>query len=514
MIKRLAEDLRLRPQVALLSPNQLLLRPYFWTHQLWFLAIVAISVLALWYLAPYTYTATGNFEYFTMAVQLIALWGAVMTLTALANIDLEMSILGEIENNGSQYLERIKSNQILRVDLNLLEEETLPNNLHQPAPAMIRLFRHICKEAKDRRFESSINVVQPYRDEPLEDVFKLQNLQKIALWLGILGTFVGLLLVVNNSDLNGANSNEAFAALIKKMFDGLVVSFSASLAGLQVAVVLGLFLLLLRKRQEVYFKMMENAALTMLSVARHTIVRDDFLNEFAQISTSVDLLGSRVYEQTQELSAKLKAVHDRVDTQTTSIEHGMKGLTKVKADFENSLAEVSKAQKVFLEDVKKIYTAIALKDLSTALETGIKQAGKQISDTLDPNVRSISKELGEFSKVLQSLNRVVANQSSGVADSAKRIETRVSDLAAANERTVRDLGRQMQEGLTRSEANIGVAIKSDLQQLGIATSRLTNAVQQARFTTSSPYAGGGAPSQRRGREGIFASLRDWYNSRF
>src|SRR5205807_3446340 len=147
----------------------------------------------------------------------------------------------------------------------------------------------------------------------------------------------------------------------------------------------------------------------------------------------------------------------RVDVQTTSIDQVMTKLTKVKSDLELSLADVSKAQKEFIDDIKKIYTAIALKDLGVAIESGIKQAGKQISSTLEPNVKSVATELGAFAKVLNSLNTVVSNQSSGVAESAKRIENRVSELAATNERTVRDLGKQMKDNLATIEANAGRA---------------------------------------------------------
>lgn len=62
---------------------------------------------------------------------------------------------------------------------------------------MIRLFQRICKEAKDRNFESSIYLVQPYREEFMEKVHEITNLQRIALRLGIFGTFLGLILAIS-----------------------------------------------------------------------------------------------------------------------------------------------------------------------------------------------------------------------------------------------------------------------------------------------------------------------------
>ena len=62
---------------------------------------------------------------------------------------------------------------------------------------MIRLFRRICKEAKDRKFESSIYPVKPYREESMDRVHEITNWQRIALRLGIFGTFLGLILAIS-----------------------------------------------------------------------------------------------------------------------------------------------------------------------------------------------------------------------------------------------------------------------------------------------------------------------------
>src|SRR5207247_2069293 len=146
-----------------------------------------------------------------------------------------------VEKTSEQYLSRIKAGQQSLIELDRLEEALLPLNKSNPPPAALRLFQHIFKEAKDRKFESSVNVMQPYREESLGDIFKLQNLQKIALWLGILGTFVGLLLAIQESGLSNlqAKSGDDFVNVINKMFDGLLVAFSASLAGLEAAVIIG-----------------------------------------------------------------------------------------------------------------------------------------------------------------------------------------------------------------------------------------------------------------------------------
>src|SRR5438552_3547990 len=111
MMTMLSDSKKLRPQVSLLSPNELLLRPYFWAYQTRFLLIVVLGVLAIWYLASFTYTEAGGLRYLTVAVQLLALWGMGLALRALAKLEVEMAILGQIEEAGAKYLSQIKSSQ-------------------------------------------------------------------------------------------------------------------------------------------------------------------------------------------------------------------------------------------------------------------------------------------------------------------------------------------------------------------------------------------------------------------
>src|SRR5262249_38104955 len=158
----------------------------------------------------------------------------VITARALASVEVESAILNEIETKGREYLSDLKAEQRSQLNLDELEERILPNNPSTPPPAMIRLFQHICKEAKDRKFDSSATVIQSYSEEALAPIFTLHTLQKIALWLGILGTFVGLLVALRASDFSRLTDGSSFELSVQKMFGGLFISFTASVAGLEV----------------------------------------------------------------------------------------------------------------------------------------------------------------------------------------------------------------------------------------------------------------------------------------
>jgi hypothetical protein len=326
-----------------------------------------------------------------------------LSARGLARLEVETAVVCEIEARGAAYLVELKSKQRSKIDLDQVEESLMPNNPTVPPLAMTRLFQHICKEARDRRFDSSINLIQPYREEALEDVFKLQNLQKIALWLGILGTFVGLLLALSAGQFGGSPDDRTFLTLIQGMFDGLFVSFSASIAGLEAAVLLGFFLLFLRKRQETYFTSMETATVTMLSVARHAENRDDVVSELTQVSTMVGQLSDRVHEQTKALDQRLKQLYEKVQTQNERLDRGLTELATAKAHFDGFLTSLSDAQRDFVKDVISVYDAVAMKDLSSALQAGVARAGTEVANRLGETTAHTTKQLAQFNETIGGL---------------------------------------------------------------------------------------------------------------
>jgi outer membrane murein-binding lipoprotein Lpp len=469
-----------RQEVAGASANVLLTRLSFWRREKAFLIIIGFSAASLYILAPYTYEFAQGWVFLTISVQLLALWGAFISAKSLARLEVETAIACEIELRGAEYLRSIKSKQRERIDLNRLEETIPPNNPSNPPPAMIRLFQHICKEAKDRKFESSVTLTQPYREEPLEDIFRLQNLQKIALWLGILGTFIGLLLALQAGDMNTSHSSEALLGIIKSMFDDLFISFSASLAGLEVAVILGFFLLLLRKRQESYFKLMESAAVTMLSLARNSINKDDFITEFNQINTTVSNLSNKVGEQTRDLSNSILSVQSQIREQTVQIQAGINKLSQTGLQFDGFLQQVSDTQKQFIDDVRDVYNAISLKGLGALLQESVLQTGKHITGTLSANVNQISTQLIKFNNSVDTLSKSLQGMSRESAETAKMLENQIKLSITENSNLMKSLAKQMQESIKR-ETGVSSSLKSDLQDLSRKIEDLSRSVDRIRY---------------------------------
>ncbi|MGC4054739.1 MAG: hypothetical protein QM757_38325 [Paludibaculum sp.] len=256
-----------------------------------------------------------------------------------------------------------------------------------------------------------MNLTQPYREEALEGILRLQNLQKIAL-RSDLGTFIGMLVALKSSRLTDISGPEKLLSVVQAMFGGLFVSFTASVAGLEVAVTLAIALHLLRMRQEAYFVRMESAAVTLLSAARQAINPDDFLVEFSNVTAAVQELSAKVYQQTQEWSGRLGTLSRQIDDRTRTLVEGMKRLSEAKVEFEELFKGISAAQGSFIADVRGVYQAISLGQLGPALEQGVARAGAEVATKFATVNADTVQQIKSMNDAIDRLCGVVSSQTS------------------------------------------------------------------------------------------------------
>ena len=212
---------------------------------------------------------------------------------------------------------------------------------------MIRLFQRICKEAKDRKFESSIYLVQPYREEFMERVHEITNLQRIALRLGIFGTFLGLILAISQL-ATFQQDHQSFEQSFSVLFGNLYTSFSASVAGLEVSIFHSFLLMTLQRKQKVYFQQMEYTTLTMLSVVGNCLNKGDFLTECKQVYNLVNELDNKIYDHGKSISIAVKGVENKIQHQTERIQKGIDELVQSRDKLTNFLNQLNQTQDTFL----------------------------------------------------------------------------------------------------------------------------------------------------------------------
>lgn len=472
MIHRLSSRPELRRKIAETAPKALLRRGYFWAAQPDFWVIIGVSIVTFIILAPYTYIFAEGWVLLTIVVQFLAVYGAYITIRAMAKLEIETAIVAEVESRAASLLSQVKAHPNSRVDLKQIEQDVLPNNQSEPSPSMIRMFQQIIKEAHDRKFESNVNIIQPYREEALDDIFRLQNVQKIALWLGILGTFIGLLRAIKLGDL-GNITQENLLPLIGGMFENLFISFSASLAGLEVAVILGAFLLLLRKRQETYFQTMESSVVTIVSLARNSTNKDDFLVEFGQIRQSLNHLRDQLYTQTKELSGSMESLGQGVQTQTQEIQQGMVRLSETGMEFDGFLKQVSARHQQLIDDVKSVYDSISLRNLGTSIQESLGKTGQTLSDALSPNVNRLASEISKFNLSLDRLSNSLDQQSQTASEHVADMVKQVAEFNRKQIETINVLRTTLNDLSERTSTVDTSRLSQDIARLSAKVSQLS-----------------------------------------
>jgi NADH:ubiquinone oxidoreductase subunit K len=400
----------IRHQIALLSPNDLLLRKFisYWVwNQKYFILVILLSLIIVLIFAPYTYSPFTSYtsslsNLFNICIHSLAVWGIIVAAKAVATVEIEKAIANEVKEKGEAYIRLLRIGQVPRIDLSKMEEYFLPNNKTKPALAMLRLFRHICIEAENLKFESSIDVIEPYRDESLESIFAITNIQKLALRFGILGTFIGLIQAIN--ELTQLQINEPIK-LIQSLSGSLFISFSTSVAGLEVAIILTFLLMLLRKQQDVYFRDMESSVEIILSLARNANNDDQshVLGELAQVSSLIEQLGKRIYEYTQEIQQSIGTTQKRIQEQTNEIQQGIQQLKEAKSEFDIFIDDISQVQTKFIGEVKDIYENISLKEFKDGIKDSIIIAGKNVSNRIKETEDIIQEQTAQIQTGIEEL---------------------------------------------------------------------------------------------------------------
>jgi len=310
------------------------------------------------------------------AIYLLAIRGLLVVIQTFATVEIENAIAKKVYSKSNELLLAIRSETQERVDLERLETY-LPKNTSYNA-AMLRLFNQIISEARDRRFESGVVLMQTYREESLGDIFKIMTLQKLSLQLGILGTFIGLI-----NAFKGLNLNlEELRTSLNVISGSLQFAFSTSIAGLMASIALGILVISLRKKQKNYFRSMEEASNKLVSLARNSINHDEYLAGFKEVGDRVDQVTQKVKEQ-----------NGKVDIQTLAIRKGMEELSKARGEYN-----------LILSEMKDIHKILSPKKISEKLEKSLSESVEGISKGIEKNVGVHLKEYGKISKSSQLLN--------------------------------------------------------------------------------------------------------------
>ncbi len=491
----------------------------FWKSQ-WvpfaiFFGVSILLILGLWH---FTYpsieqlTDTSGMErVFALGaifIHPILLFSAWIMLRLIADIQIEHATARIIKEKVAQKMIDIERPDGIKPTIERLKIECLPSQVEsnqdicQSKNNMILLFCQILNEAKVLRFESPLEVTQPYQERFEARMVELNGAQRYALTLGILGTFLGILLALTSIDKSIADlSVDSISQLMTDfsqssgdIFSALRISFRTSVAGLEVYIIIGLMLLYVHRQLRQYFFTMEEMASNVLSLAK-LARKDKFLGALEDVNTSIEGITKDLSQHKEQIDFNFRRVEKRLDNQTYQIQHGLDRLKETREEFDQFLEgfsqffeksitqqqtfnqgvqdtyqsfqneveglfkRLSETQHQFIEDVRQVYDLTSMKELGERLEDHIKQTVGDLSKTfhahimlVDDNVSTINKNLNTLTSNMEQL----VNQTYLVNETLKEVKTTASKSAQANlEKQLEKMGTLLQL-LTQLTENTGI----------------------------------------------------------
>lgn len=395
-------------QAALAKPRALILKSRFWYQNFGLILVTLAAGMMVVALFPQTYPkGEALVTFFSLLIHGLAVFGIFYAVLVAARIDVDDALAQRVELKASRELDKIRSGLVDRIKISRLES-IIPNNPYWNR-GMIKLFGRVLQDTRDRRVSQATEAMQPYRERSVGDIFFIQNLQRIALHLGILGTFIGLVYALSYlNDPVVTHASEQEGDFMSMMISSLHLSFCTSIAGLQASVALGLLMMALRRRQEAYFDHMESATSKFVSLSRKVEVADEYLLEFEQMRESI-----RSHEQGMQGQARV------VKNQTEEIRTGLDRLMGLKKTFNDFLEDIRGEQAHVLSEMKSVYKIISPKQVAEDLEASLDKSIRKVSRTFNSDLQQGLEELDRYNDSLDKLKESMASMSQQAETHAK-----------------------------------------------------------------------------------------------
>ncbi len=368
-------------------------------EELWFATISMIVLLSL------------------LTLAFIAVWLGLGDLTE-SRIGRAIAVIVDRKAEGKlEKLRRTGTDQLHPRDLRIL----IPDNQSKRQPAMFRLLQKICLDAETGHVESGVDLMQPSREECRERLTEIERFQRLSLWVGIAGTFVGLLLAIRAFDLVAVGSTasidgnvldpktiieqggRAFAELSRSLVRSLGLAFGTSVLGLSFAMFISMVSSHLRRRQRAYFQAMETAVIAMASLARCCRGIYESSDKTKLLKLETDLMGriGRIVVVLGDLESRFAAQNSEVGALAAATD----GLGKGFGDFNDQLKDV----------VDKIRDT----------ESGIGRHTRQLAQ----NVTSMDQAMARINQSVARIDQKVNEAAQLGATTIRNVDKRVSELS-------------------------------------------------------------------------------------
>lgn len=462
-------------RLAKMSPRRCLLQPLFWFMHVDVLLLLSLFVLPLPQLAHWLVqaevvtnhgssaepggSATPRFiAYLALLILPLLFWGVWLALRALAEVAVNHSIALLVRRNVDKVLPLVRSDPNRAPDLGQLMPggTIVPPKLYEPAAPMIQMCENICQQAHEYRFDAATTVVQPYQHFSLMSLAGLEGVQKLALRLGILGAFLGLLFAIRiipstlkqmaalrpavEKQIKDPRSGKAseptmeaeelrqidkqqwdlFIGMGTQVFSALSVKFGSSIAGLYVAVGVSLFGSALRRRLRLYFQQMEDTAMHFTLLASRAENKTSLRLDFERLREEMQQLREKVQDKSVEMLSQLKIVSTHLELQIQKVEEGLLRIGIADQGFNTFLSNLGEKQHQFLNEVNRSYQADSLRHELRDIRSGLGSDQQALMRQVIEQISQLKTDLAEIQRtrpVRGSVNSVSGAQGAEIVPS-------------------------------------------------------------------------------------------------
>lgn len=347
-----------------------------------------------------------------MAIHMFPVAMVRSLLGQLGFINQELSISTTIREQTMRHIEDPETLVKEGITLSTIEKRySLEGTKHTEA---FLLFKNLINKTDQMRLEAASQVVQPLKDRLLVGYSNVSDLQRVSLHLGILGTFIGLVLAFKNSGLGSAGQLGRFD--IGPLVDALQLAFATSIAGLFAALFFLLFNWTMRDLSKNLLSSFEEMAENLIFLSLRLPLSPDVLNQIGILTRHVENVDESIAINSQ-----------RSERLTNIIEEGVDKLAGTRKGFDDLIKDVADGQSDLIREIQDFYKTISPeilgKDVKESFEKALIPLSAQAINTAE-TINSLEKMILKISKSkLEENNAIIA-----IAENINEFGLKIDDL--------------------------------------------------------------------------------------
>ncbi|WP_076997218.1 hypothetical protein [Variovorax sp. KK3] len=433
---------------------------HFWAIAL--ICAVALPTVLIVLLNPHEEASRTEFVAALIVYVLPTSWALLIARRARLDLAAEEQTLMQIDENGQRLQTRLASGEtVLTVDGDTWEQFVVGAKAHHGVMrTSVRMVQSLCHEAASGRFPPISTLAQIYANELRDGTRRLRGPQTLALRLGILGTFIGLLLAlgtlgamfvkITNRSLGG----EELGALVNSM----TIAFGTSVAGLLSAILIQFIGESLFLQQRGIMKRIEDAIGRVVTVLSMTLTG-------SELARNLDAFADQLVRHRNGLADHATQVRSSVGDSVATAERNAQALNdgvRAMASTQGQFATLVEGHNALLTQLRADIGALSGLDhrLTSLLQSQVAEQVRSAERVADANTAA-------FRSAMSPLNATIeqhANRSSTAAENVASTMTRIEAVASKLLLSVEQLSRQQPavdqltqavEKLSRQPANTG-----------------------------------------------------------